>query len=247
MRVGPRSRVLGVAAITLIAAGSIALALGAGRSGAPTHSDASASAPAPTKSGPGADPRPPRDTRDGRGARSAKGRPVASVTVSLPALGGGAGTTVTGQRAHEAAPAGSPPLAPLIPGRPPPPAHPIPAHWSLIAPGAPSDAQIALELAQERAVEHTLRSGFQTAVASEYTDYGYGLACGGVLGTNELGVANLTLPCGTPVTFRYGGRELTVPVIDRGPYIAGRLWDLTGATAAALNFPGLAEIQWKIG
>jgi rare lipoprotein A (peptidoglycan hydrolase) len=33
-------------------------------------------------------------------------------------------------------------------------------------------------------------------------------------------------------------------VIDRGPYIAGREWDLTGATADALAFPGLGQIQW---
>jgi rare lipoprotein A len=37
-----------------------------------------------------------------------------------------------------------------------------------------------------------------------------------------------------------------VPVIDRGPYIAGREWDLTGATAAALGFPGLGQIRWAV-
>jgi rare lipoprotein A len=41
-------------------------------------------------------------------------------------------------------------------------------------------------------------------------------------------------------------RTLTVPVIDRGPYIAGREWDLTGATAAALHFPGLGKIRWAV-
>ena len=48
------------------------------------------------------------------------------------------------------------------------------------------------------------------------------------------------------VTIRYGNRAIRVPVIDRGPYIAGRVWDLTGATAAALKFPGLGVVQWTL-
>jgi len=38
-----------------------------------------------------------------------------------------------------------------------------------------------------------------------------------------------------------------VPVIDRGPYIVGREWDLTGAAADALGFPGLGSIEWSLG
>jgi rare lipoprotein A (peptidoglycan hydrolase) len=48
------------------------------------------------------------------------------------------------------------------------------------------------------------------------------------------------------IAFSYGGRTLTVPVIDRGPYIAGREWDLTGAAAEVLAFPGLGQIQWQV-
>jgi rare lipoprotein A (peptidoglycan hydrolase) len=88
---------------------------------------------------------------------------------------------------------------------------------------------------------------YNTSIASVYTDYGLPVACGGVLHVSQLGVANKTLPCGTEVVFRYGGRAIRVPVIDRGPYIAGREWDLTGAAAEALHFPGLGAIQWRIG
>jgi rare lipoprotein A (peptidoglycan hydrolase) len=90
------------------------------------------------------------------------------------------------------------------------------------------------------------KSGIQVSVASVFTDYGLGLACGGVLGRQQLGVAHKTAPCGTLITFTYAGRSLTVPVIDRGPYVAGREWDLTGATAAALGFPGLGRIEWSL-
>ena len=37
------------------------------------------------------------------------------------------------------------------------------------------------------------KSGVQVSVASVFTDYGLGLACGGVLGRNELGVAHKRL------------------------------------------------------
>jgi rare lipoprotein A (peptidoglycan hydrolase) len=88
---------------------------------------------------------------------------------------------------------------------------------------------------------------YNVSIASVFTDYGLPIACGGVLHVPQLGVANKTLPCGTMVTFRYGGRAIRIPVIDRGPYIAGREWDLTGAAAEALRFPGLGPIEWRIG
>ena len=66
--------------------------------------------------------------------------------------------------------------------------------------------------------------------------YGNRTACGRTLGTGTLGVAHKSLPCGTRVTFRYRGRSVTVPVIDRGPFAAGREWDLTGATKRRLGF-----------
>lgn len=91
------------------------------------------------------------------------------------------------------------------------------------------------------------KAGTHVSVASVFTDYGLGLACGGVLGRQQLGVAHKTAPCGTLITFTYAGRSVTVPVIDRGPYIVGREWDLTGATAAVLAFPGLGQIQWSLG
>ena len=74
--------------------------------------------------------------------------------------------------------------------------------------------------------------------------YGNSTACGGALTPWRLGVAHKSLPCGTKVTFRYRGRSVTVPVIDRGPYIAGREWDLTAATKAALGF-GSTGTVWS--
>lgn len=60
-------------------------------------------------------------------------------------------------------------------------------------------------------------------------------ACRVPLLPTTLGVAHRTLPCGTSVALYYGGRTVVVPVIDRGPFIRGRTWDLTRATHTALG------------
>jgi len=67
-------------------------------------------------------------------------------------------------------------------------------------------------------------------------------ACGGTLTGSVKGVAHKTLPCGTKVTFRYRGRTVTAKVIDRGPYAAGRDWDLAPATKRALGFPSTGTV-----
>jgi peptidoglycan lytic transglycosylase len=68
--------------------------------------------------------------------------------------------------------------------------------------------------------------------------YGKHTACGQVMSHALLGVAHRTLPCGTPVSVFYGGKTITVPVIDRGPFANGARYDLTSATA---QFVGMAE------
>jgi Lytic transglycolase len=210
--------------------------------------------------------RPTQPTAKPAAARGATRAPATTAgtgarTATAPASKGTGPAAGTAQGTGTGA--GTRPRAP----HPIPPAHPVPAAFEP-APGAASDAEVRSELSQMAAVEREQReqslsaaaanledllpwtsepkSGNQVSVASVFTDYGLGLACGGVLGRNQLGVAHKTAPCGTLITFTYGGRSLTVPVIDRGPYIAGREWDLTGATAAALGFPGLGKIEWAL-
>jgi rare lipoprotein A (peptidoglycan hydrolase) len=82
---------------------------------------------------------------------------------------------------------------------------------------------------------------FRQAFASWYGGGG-SLACGGTLTDSTLGVASKTLPCGTMVRIRLGRRTVRVPVVDRGPYVAGREFDLTPATKRALGFGDLGMI-----
>jgi hypothetical protein len=110
-------------------------------------------------------------------------------------------------------------------------------------PGRPGSAVLRVKTAGEGGLSTgRVRAGrlnvFRRAVASWYGPgfYGGHLACGGTLTPGTLGVASKTLPCGTRVTFKYRGRIVRVPVIDRGPYVAGREYDLTAATKAALGF-----------
>lgn len=79
--------------------------------------------------------------------------------------------------------------------------------------------------------------------------YGRRTACGYALTTSLLGVAHRTLPCGTLITFRNPttGRSITVPVVDRGPYVTGRQWDLTGGLCTALGHCWTGAIYWKYG
>jgi hypothetical protein len=78
--------------------------------------------------------------------------------------------------------------------------------------------------------------------------YGSRTACGVTLTKTVLGVASRTLPCGTRVTFRNpaNGRTVTVRVIDRGPYVAGRIWDMTGGLCTYLNHCYTGAMSWRL-
>jgi rare lipoprotein A len=65
--------------------------------------------------------------------------------------------------------------------------------------------------------------------------YGNRTACGKKLKKKTVGVAHKKLPCGTRVAFAYNGQWVRAKVIDRGPYVKGRKWDLTYATAMQLG------------
>ena len=85
---------------------------------------------------------------------------------------------------------------------------------------------------------------YKPAVATWYGPgfYGRRTACKLKMTHALLGVAHRSLPCGTPVAIFYGGRTITVPVVDRGPFRKGTDWDLTSATAQALGMTATSTI-----
>ena len=72
--------------------------------------------------------------------------------------------------------------------------------------------------------------------------YGNKLGCGGRLTPSTIGVANKSLPCGTRITLRKGSHIVRARVVDRGPYVGGREFDLTSATRRRLHFSGVGSI-----
>jgi rare lipoprotein A len=77
--------------------------------------------------------------------------------------------------------------------------------------------------------------------------YGQKTACGQLMTTAIVGVANRTLPCGTLVKVSYRGHLLTLPVIDRGPYgHSGASWDLTAEAARTLGVEETVRIGARV-
>jgi rare lipoprotein A len=91
-------------------------------------------------------------------------------------------------------------------------------------------------------------SAFRYAGASWYGPglWGNKTACGATLRRGTLGVAHKTLPCGTTVKFVFHGHALITRVIDRGPYVEGRAFDLTQAASEALDFEGVGRLRYAV-
>jgi peptidoglycan lytic transglycosylase len=86
----------------------------------------------------------------------------------------------------------------------------------------------------------------EEGVASQYgRDSGDRVACGGELDEGALTAAHKTLPCGTRVrvTNKHNGQSVTVTINDRGPFVDGRVIDLTPAAAQAIRMGGLAPVS----
>jgi len=91
-------------------------------------------------------------------------------------------------------------------------------------------------------------SGWKSARVSWYGPgfYGNTMAGGGTLTPSSMVVAHRSLPFGTRVEFSYKGRTCTAVVQDRGPFTAGRVFDLGPGTARALGFSGVGTVSYRI-
>jgi rare lipoprotein A len=90
----------------------------------------------------------------------------------------------------------------------------------------------------------------QHGVASVYsTEAGSGTASGQKLNPQALTAAHRTLPFGTKVrvTNKSNGRSVVVTINDRGPFVSGRVIDVTPAAAQALGFSSMARVTLSVG
>ena len=85
----------------------------------------------------------------------------------------------------------------------------------------------------------------QSGIASVYSYKGSKTASGERAHPSGMTAAHRTLPFGTKVrvTNKRNGRSVVVRINDRGPFVRGRVIDLTPAGARALGFSGLAPVH----
>jgi rare lipoprotein A len=86
----------------------------------------------------------------------------------------------------------------------------------------------------------------QSGIASVYS--GERTANGEFARAGGLTAAHRTLPFGTlvRVTNEGTGKSVVVRINDRGPYVAGRVIDLTPAAARAIGCDGLAHVSLQV-
>ena len=88
----------------------------------------------------------------------------------------------------------------------------------------------------------------ESGIASVYAYSGTKTASGERANPSGLTAAHRTLAFGTHVrvTNRRNGRSVTVRINDRGPFVRGRVIDITPAGANALGFSGLAPVKLEL-
>jgi rare lipoprotein A len=88
----------------------------------------------------------------------------------------------------------------------------------------------------------------QSGIASIYGYSGGRTADGERVSEGSLTAAHRSLPFGTMVrvTNERNGRSVVVRINDRGPFVRGRVIDVTPAAARALGFSGLTTVSLDV-
>lgn len=120
---------------------------------------------------------------------------------------------------------------------------------------------LTIELEDERGLNEQLKrqldrattppirqAGWNRSRASWYGPrfYGHTMAGGGNLRPTSMVVAHRSMRFGTKLQLRYRGRTCVAEVRDRGPFVAGRVFDLGPGTARALGFSGVGTVEWRV-
>ena len=90
----------------------------------------------------------------------------------------------------------------------------------------------------------------QAGIASVYShESGSATANGGTLDREALTAAHRTLPFGSKVriTNKSNGRIVIVTINDRGPFVRGRIINVSPAAAQVLGFAGLTQVSLDAG
>ena len=86
-----------------------------------------------------------------------------------------------------------------------------------------------------------------SGVASFYgNESGSQTASGQRFNENAMTCAHRSLPFGTKLRVTHGGRSVVVTVNDRGPFVRGRVLDLSTAAARVLGIDGLGQVTAEV-
>ena len=69
--------------------------------------------------------------------------------------------------------------------------------------------------------------------------------CGIAIGPRTMGVSHPVLPCGAKIVLEYEGTRVLTQVIDRGPDVPGREFDVSRPLANELKLQGIRPIRWQ--
>jgi rare lipoprotein A len=85
-------------------------------------------------------------------------------------------------------------------------------------------------------------------MASHYSHAGKRTASGETANPGGMTAAHRSLPFGTrvKVTNRNNGRSVVVRINDRGPFVRGRVIDLSTAAARVIGFSGVAPVTLAV-
>lgn len=107
----------------------------------------------------------------------------------------------------------------------------------------PSEAASGPRAAKKSEAETSSLRG----TASWYGEHfrGSPTACGDLYDPDRLTAAHRTLPCGTRLHVEHAGRSVEVTVTDRGPFVPGRILDLSRRAFSVLAPPeqGLIAVR----
>ena len=70
-------------------------------------------------------------------------------------------------------------------------------------------------------------------------------ACGHPADDSTRGVAHPVLPCGAKITILFGDRAILTQVVDRGPGVPGREFDVTRPLAREIGLTSIQPIRWR--
>ncbi len=123
------------------------------------------------------------------------------------------------------------------PGRPA--AEPAPVPWTVPPPGKLLDRVPTMPPLSDFERTGMVHSGYTTYYGEEFD--GTSTASGVIFHMHDYTCAHRTLPFGTWLLVTFQGRQVIVQVNDRGPFVPGRVLDLSYGAAQSI---GLNGVQW---